>query len=104
MALNTGKKITCRSWDVIPMPDTVIACVNALGTDQPEQLIFTNRDVEIPGGMDFEEEEDDNDAEMPVLDPVGVDSVELPGVWTLQGKPHKPLRLMISTFHNPIHL
>jgi hypothetical protein len=30
MALNTGKKITCQSWDVIPMPDTVIACVNAL--------------------------------------------------------------------------
>jgi hypothetical protein len=29
--------------------------------------------------MDFEEE-DDNDAEMPVLDPVGVDGVELPGV------------------------
>jgi hypothetical protein len=42
MALNTGKKITRRSWDVIPMPDTVIARVNALGTDQPEQLIFTD--------------------------------------------------------------
>jgi hypothetical protein len=84
MALNTGKKITRRSWDVIPMPDTVIARVNALGTDQPEQLIFTNRrgrpigDVEIPGVMDFEEEDDD-DAVMPVLDPVGVDGVELPG-------------------------
>jgi hypothetical protein len=25
MALNTGKKITRYSWDVIPMPDTVIA-------------------------------------------------------------------------------
>jgi hypothetical protein len=84
MALNTRKKITCRSWDVNPMPDTVIARVNALGTDQPEQLIFTNRrgrligDVEIPGVMDFEEEEDD-DAVMPVLDPVGVNGVELPG-------------------------
>jgi hypothetical protein len=41
MALNTGKKITRRSWDVIPMLDTVIACVNALGTDQPKQLILT---------------------------------------------------------------
>jgi hypothetical protein len=46
MALNTGKKITRRSWDVIPMPDTVIARVNALGTDQPEQLIFTDRRVD----------------------------------------------------------
>jgi hypothetical protein len=36
MALNTRKKITGRSWDVIPMPDTVIAHVNALGTDQPK--------------------------------------------------------------------
>jgi hypothetical protein len=42
MALNTGKKIACQSWDVIPMPDTVIAHVNALGNNQPEQLLFTN--------------------------------------------------------------
>jgi hypothetical protein len=42
MALNTGKKSTRRSWDVIPMPDTVIARVNALGTNQPDQLIFTD--------------------------------------------------------------
>jgi hypothetical protein len=35
-------KISRRSWDVIPMPDTVIAHVNALGNNQPEQLIFTN--------------------------------------------------------------
>ena len=25
------------------MPDTVIACDNALDSDQPEQLIFTDR-------------------------------------------------------------
>ena len=37
------------------MPDTVITHVNALGSDQPEQLIFTDRcgrpigDVKIPG-------------------------------------------------------
>ncbi len=84
MALDTGKKITRRSWDVIPMPDTVIARVNALGSDQPEQLIFTDRrgrpigDVEIPG-VDFEEADDD-DAALPELDPVDVDNVELPGV------------------------
>jgi hypothetical protein len=58
MALNTRKKITRRSWDVIPMPNMVIAHVNALGTDQHEQLIFTDRrgcligDVEIPEVMD----------------------------------------------------
>jgi hypothetical protein len=86
MALNTRKKITRRSWDVIPMPDTVIAHVNALGNEQPEQLIFTDQrgcpigNVEIPGVMNFEEDDDDDDAVMPVLDPVGVDDVELPGV------------------------
>jgi hypothetical protein len=30
------KKITRRSWDVIPMPDIVIERVNILGADQPE--------------------------------------------------------------------
>ena len=80
MALATGKKIIRRSWDVIPMPDTVIARVNTLGSDQPEQLIFTDRhgrligdtdDAEIPG-VDFDE---DDDAQIP-----GVDIVKLPGV------------------------
>ena len=85
MALNTGKKFTCQSWDVIPIPDMVIAHVNALGTEQPKQLIFTNqrgcpiRDAEIPGVTDFEEA-DGNNAEMLALDPVGIGGVELPGV------------------------
>jgi hypothetical protein len=45
------------------MPDTVIARVNALGTNQPELLILSNQrrcpigDVEIPGVMDFEEDD-----------------------------------------------
>jgi hypothetical protein len=42
MALNTRKKITHQSWDVISMLYMVIACVNALGTDQPKQLILTD--------------------------------------------------------------
>jgi hypothetical protein len=33
MALNSGKKIIRRSWDTIPMPDTVIARVNTIGED-----------------------------------------------------------------------
>ena len=55
MALNSGKKITRRNWDVITMPDTVINRVNELGANQPEQLVFTDRrgrvigDVQIPG-------------------------------------------------------
>jgi hypothetical protein len=51
---NYSSKLGCDSHAY-----TVIAHVNALGTDQPEQLIFTDRrgrpigDVEIPGVMDF---------------------------------------------------
>jgi hypothetical protein len=62
--------------------------VNAVGNDQPEQLFFTDQcgcpigDVEIPGVMDFEEEEDNDNAIMPVLDPEDVGGVELPGVDT----------------------
>jgi hypothetical protein len=41
MALNTRKKITCQSWVwLIPIPDTVIAPLSALGNDKPEQLFF----------------------------------------------------------------
>ena len=73
MALNTGKKIIRRSWDVIPMPDTVIARVNTLcsNTDRHGRLIRGTDIAEIPG-VDFDE--DDND------DIPGVDYVELPGV------------------------
>jgi hypothetical protein len=52
MALNTGKKIIRRSWDMIPMLDTVIACVNMLGSNQPEQLVFTDRHGRLIGDTD----------------------------------------------------
>ena len=55
MALNSGKKIVRRNWYLIPMPDTVIARVNTLGSNQNKLLTFTDRhgcligDVENPG-------------------------------------------------------
>jgi hypothetical protein len=82
MALNTGKKIVIRSWDVIPMPDIVISRVNALGSDQPQQIIFTDRhgrlirDIEIPG-VDADEEDDDP---LPGVVPVIADYIKIPGV------------------------
>ena len=83
MALNTGKKITRRNWDVIPIPDVVIALVNSLGTGQPKQLVFTDRhgcligDIEIPG---VNSDADDDD-KIPGVDPDPVvDDIELPGV------------------------
>ena len=55
MSLQTGKKIVRRSWDRLPMPDTVITRVNILGKGQPSQLTFKDRkgrpigDVELTG-------------------------------------------------------
>ena len=73
------------------MPDTVIARVNALGADQPEDLVFTDRqghpigDVEIPGvPNDDDDEVVIEDVPPPVMDalepdPIDTD-VKLPGV------------------------
>jgi hypothetical protein len=52
MALGFGKKIVRRSWDAIPMPDTVIYRVNTLGSDQPPQLTFTDRHGRLVGDSD----------------------------------------------------
>ena len=82
MAINTGKKIVWRIWDVIPMLDTVITGVNALGSDQPKQLIFTDRrgrpigDIKIPGV----DPSDVDHIDIPGLDPSDVDNINIPGV------------------------
>jgi hypothetical protein len=108
MALDTGKKITRRSWDIIPIPDTVIARVNTLGSDQPEFLMFTDRhgrligDVEIPGV-----DSDEADAvHFPEEDPV-IDAISRSQEWMWKDQkilPHKLLRLMISTSPKPTQL
>jgi hypothetical protein len=82
MALNSGKKIVRRSWDVIPMPDVIINRVNELGKDQPRLMTFTDRhgrligDMEIPG-VDSTEDEDDY---FPGVSPVITDAIKIPGV------------------------
>jgi hypothetical protein len=78
MALNTVKKIVRRSWDVISMPDLVIDRVNALGSNHPQQMTFTDRhgrligDIEIPGV--------NNDDPLHGVAPVIADDIETPGV------------------------
>ena len=52
MALSSSKKIICRSWDAIPMLDTVIAHINTLGSNQPEQLTFTDHHGRLIGDSD----------------------------------------------------
>jgi hypothetical protein len=51
MALNSGKKIVRRSWDVIPMPDFVINRVNEWGKDRPRLLTFTDRHGHLIGDI-----------------------------------------------------
>ena len=62
MSLSSAKKIVRRSWDIIPMPQTVIDRVNYLGRDQPQQFIFTNRKGELIGDVVEPYEADDHDA------------------------------------------
>ena len=84
MALNTGKKIVRRSWDVILMPDKVITRVKALGRYQPEQSTFTNRhgrpigNVKIPGV----DPSDSDHINIPGVDSsvISVDNIDIPGV------------------------
>jgi hypothetical protein len=82
MALNSGKKIVRRSWDVIPMPDIMIDRINTLGRDQPQKMTFTDRhgrligDIEIPG-VDADEGDDDH---LPGVVLVIADYIDIPGV------------------------
>ena len=66
VALDSGKKITRRSWDVVPMPDTVVTRVNESGRDQPEQLAFTDRHGRLTGDVQ----------QIPGVDPVEIAGVE----------------------------
>jgi hypothetical protein len=88
MALNTGKKITRRNWNVIPMLDLVIARVNALRSDQPKQLTFTDRHGRLIGDVDIPGNQGDsvaNGIEFPGVDPVIHDDIEIPGVDDVEG-------------------
>jgi hypothetical protein len=41
--LNTSRVITRWSWDILPMPKSVVDRVNFIGRDQPQQAVFLNR-------------------------------------------------------------
>jgi hypothetical protein len=53
MSLHSMKKIVRRSWDAIPMPETVILRVNQLGKDEPEQFVFTDRNGRLIGDIEL---------------------------------------------------
>ena len=63
------KNITRRSWDIIPMPDTVIGRVNILGKYQLEILVFTDRKGRLIGDGDVNltgVDRDENEAQLQI--------------------------------------
>jgi hypothetical protein len=82
MALNTEKKIVRRSWDVIPIPDLMIARVDALGRDQPRHMMFTDRHGRLIGDIEILEVDSgkEEDAHFPGVKPVIKDDIQIPGV------------------------
>jgi hypothetical protein len=56
--LNTSRVITRWSWDVIPMPKSIVDRVNFIGRDQPIQIVFLDRAGNPIGDGDANYEED----------------------------------------------
>ena len=52
MSLRSMENITKQSWDMIPMPDTVIDWINIFGRYQQEILVFTDCKNRIIGDYD----------------------------------------------------
>jgi hypothetical protein len=73
-SLTLGKRISRRTWDIIPMPQLVIDRVNKLGKDQPKQFVFTDRkgrligDIELPSSDEHDDIIDDDHEEIPGVD------------------------------------
>ena len=63
MSLTSAKKIVRRSWDKIPMPQTVIDRVNHLGKDQPEHFAFTDRKGQPIGDVEALHVAEDTDVD-----------------------------------------
>jgi hypothetical protein len=82
--LNTSWVITCRSWDVIPMPKSVVDRVNFIGRDQPSQIMFLARSGNSIGDGDaaYEEDKAHQTVDLPgeVIPEVAPDHVEITGV------------------------
>ena len=53
MTLGYMKKVVRRSWDALPMPDTVISRVRALGQGQPNDLDFLYINIRPIGELDI---------------------------------------------------
>jgi hypothetical protein len=82
--LNTSQVITHWSWDVIPMPKSVVDRVNFIGRDQPSQTMFLNHSGNPIGDGDaaYEEDKAHQTRDLPgkVIPEVAPDHVKITGV------------------------
>ena len=81
--LNTSKVITRRSWDVIPMPKSVVDRANFIGKDQSHQAVFLDRNGNPIGDDDAVcEAPADQTADLPgeMIPEVAPDHPEITGV------------------------
>jgi hypothetical protein len=83
--LCTSRVITCWSWDVIPMPKSVVDRVNYIGQDQPIQPVFLDHAGNPigDGNADYMEEDPANpttDLPGEVIPKVAPDHVKITGV------------------------
>jgi hypothetical protein len=76
--------ITRQSWDVIPMPKSVVDRVNFIGRDQPSQTVFLDHYGNPIGDGDaaYEEDEAHQTMDLPgkVIPKVAPDHVKITGV------------------------
>jgi hypothetical protein len=84
VTLNMSRVITRWSWDVIPMPKSVVVRVNYIGRDQPIQPVFLDHAGNPIGDGDVNYEEDPANptANLPgeVIPKVAPDHVKITGV------------------------
>ncbi len=66
--LNTSQVITHQSWDVIPMPKSIVDGVNLIGRDQPSQTVFLDcaGNPNCDGDADYEKDPADPTANLQV--------------------------------------
>jgi hypothetical protein len=104
--LNTSQVITyCQSWDVIPMPKSVVDRVNFIGRDQPSQTVFLDHSGNPIGDGDaaYEEDKAHQTADLPgkVIPKVAPDHVKISGV---DAENAEPIEFQANNLTSPVEI
>ncbi len=103
--LNMSRVITRWSWDVIPMPKSVVDRVNYIGRDQPIQLVFLNcaGNPIGDGNANYEEDPATPAADLPgeVIPEVAPDHVKITGVDDAENAEHIKFK---ADLMNPVEI